>query len=266
MHGIADETRYSSSDVIEPRVARILPFLITSLVIQFNLERRSQILGQIRDDIYRLECVLGTRFSRPVAVDVTTLDFELLNRGINAITRQLAHSSWLFKSTTRQLGFLDDVARRYRGLAAMNVVAHLQCWNENLEKAEFFFPKKTQAFVQMVYSGITQRDSVLSQNAAIASAQDSAVMRVIAAITIIFLPATTTAIFSTSFFDFNVSRHERVYSWWLWLYWLVTIILTAIVLPGAIFWWRKEEAKTNRRVGKTKVTDIRGRHAGEKDV
>lgn len=45
-----------------------------------------------------------------------------------------------------------------------------------------------------LYSGIAQRDAALSQNAAIASAQDSAVMRVIAAITIFFLPATTTAV------------------------------------------------------------------------
>ncbi|KAF2646720.1 hypothetical protein P280DRAFT_464907 [Massarina eburnea CBS 473.64] len=79
-------------------------------------------------------------------------------------------------------------------------------------------------------------------------------MRVIAAITIIFLPATTTAtFFSTSFFDFNVGPHERVYSWWLWLYWLVTIALTAIVLLGAVYWWRRKEEEMATRIRKGKA-------------
>lgn len=93
-------------------------------------------------------------------------------------------------------------------------------------------------------------------------------MRVIAAITMFFLPATTTAVgatfrllctyvfptadteqtfFSTSFFDFKVGPHQSVYSWWLWLYWVVTIVLTVLVFLGAVAWWKRNESSMWRR-------------------
>lgn len=86
--------------------------------------------------------------------------------------------------------------------------AHLRVWNEGiLDRAEYL-SKRGQALVQTVYSGIAQRDSSTglslastsaklaetSQEVAIATSRDSAVMRIIAAITIFFLPATFTAV------------------------------------------------------------------------
>lgn len=117
-----------------------------------------------------------------------------------------------------------------------------------------------------VYSGIAQRDSSLAHEIGIATSRDSAVMRVIAAITMLFLPATFTAVsacssacakvpisdmrqtfFSTSFFDFNVDPSKHVYSTWLWLYWVVTLVLTTVVMAVAFLWWRRKENEMAER-------------------
>lgn len=47
--------------------------------------------------------------------------------------------------------------------------------------------------------------------------------------------------FSTTFFSFNDDLGGRVYSPWIWLYFLVTIALTLIVVVGTWFLWRKKE-------------------------
>ncbi|PVF91183.1 hypothetical protein CPB86DRAFT_770930 [Serendipita vermifera] len=103
----------------------------------------------------------------------------------------------------------------------------------------------TQAQVQTVYNLTSQRDSgtnlKISRLAArqnhfnmiIASAtrRDSIDMRVIAGVTLVFLPGTFTAtIFSSSFWNFQPSNNGRVVSPWIWLYCVVTGVLTLIVL------------------------------------
>lgn len=84
-----------------------------------------------------------------------------------------------------------------------------------------------------------------SRTVAIATARDSAAMQVIAAVTVLFLPATFTAtFFSMSFFDFLDAERPRV-SPWSWIYVLVTAILTvAIQLSWAVISKRKKEKLT----------------------
>lgn len=76
-------------------------------------------------------------------------------------------------------------------------------------------------------------------------------MRVIAAITIFFLPATFTAtFFSTTFFGFNADLNGRIYSRWLWLYFVISVILTAIVVAGSWLLWKGKEEEIAKRIEK----------------
>jgi hypothetical protein len=60
-------------------------------------------------------------------------------------------------------------------------------------------------------------------------------MRVIAAVTLLFLPGTFVAtLFSASFWDFIPGNQGFKVSSYIWLYWLVTASVTAAVL----FIWR----------------------------
>ncbi|KAI0458931.1 hypothetical protein F5B21DRAFT_527748 [Xylaria acuta] len=83
-------------------------------------------------------------------------------------------------------------------------------------------------------SQVTRHDNELmiqvakdSRSVAIATARDSAAMQVIAAVTILFLPATFTAtFFSMTFFNFSDAAKPSV-SPWTWIYALVTTTLTS---------------------------------------
>ena len=56
-------------------------------------------------------------------------------------------------------------------------------------------------------------------------------MRLITAITLIFLPGTFVAtFFSSTFWDFAPSNTGSKVSSWVWIYWVVTIVLTLMVL------------------------------------
>ena len=56
-------------------------------------------------------------------------------------------------------------------------------------------------------------------------------MRVIAAVTLLFLPGTFVAtLFSASFWDFSPGNQSSKVSSWVWLYWVVTGALAAAVL------------------------------------
>jgi heme exporter protein D len=76
-------------------------------------------------------------------------------------------------------------------------------------------------------------------------------MRVIAAITVFFLPATFTAtFFSTTFFSFNENLDGKVYSGWLWLYFVVTVVLTAVVVVGTWILWKVKEREILERAAR----------------
>ncbi|OCK84853.1 hypothetical protein K432DRAFT_90907 [Lepidopterella palustris CBS 459.81] len=101
----------------------------------------------------------------------------------------------------------------------------------------------------------SQRDSKATKTiaedsklVALATSRDSAAMRTIAAVTILFLPATFTAtLFSTTFFNFQAPKHERVVSSWVWLYWLVTVLLTIVIHSTRYFTSRRKEQEITRK-------------------
>ncbi|KAL9035892.1 MAG: hypothetical protein Q9214_006381, partial [Letrouitia sp. 1 TL-2023] len=102
-----------------------------------------------------------------------------------------------------------------------------------------------------VYNLIMQKDNAISMqdNAALkaisedqklialAASRDSAAMRIVAAITAVFLPATFTA----------VNNQGQVVSSWLWLYFVVTVMLSFIIIS----WWH---VTSRRKVHKINVS------------
>lgn len=124
-----------------------------------------------------------------------------------------------------------------------------------------YVDRSTQGQIQTVYSLIAQRDNRLNIEAAEASRQiaedsrkvaidarrDSTDMRTISVVTLLFFPATFVAtVFSTSFFNFQPSDQQRVVSWWIWLYWVVTVGLTLLVMGGWYYFSRVERQKLEK--------------------
>lgn len=74
-------------------------------------------------------------------------------------------------------------------------------------------------------------------------------MRIIAAVTLIFLPGTFTAtLFSTSFFSFQTPDQPRVVSHWIWLYATVTVGLTMCVVGAWFAWSHFEHSKPEKEL------------------
>jgi heme/copper-type cytochrome/quinol oxidase subunit 2 len=75
-------------------------------------------------------------------------------------------------------------------------------------------------------------------------------MRIIAAVTLIFLPGTFTAtLFSTSFFSFQTPDKPRVVSHWIWLYATVTVGLTMLVIGAWVVWSHFEHSTSEKDLG-----------------
>ncbi|KAJ4292010.1 hypothetical protein N0V90_009909 [Kalmusia sp. IMI 367209] len=113
-----------------------------------------------------------------------------------------------------------------------------------------YLSESVQAQVQMVYALLAQKDNELNH-------QYGADMRVIAIVTLIFLPGTFVAtLFSASFWDFNPTNDGQLVSKWVWLYWVVTAVLTLGVI-GIWMWWpslaKFREGRRQARIGKTEV-------------
>ncbi|KAI4714078.1 hypothetical protein J4E89_001528 [Alternaria sp. Ai002NY15] len=272
MHGLASNNYDRFANVIQKGASSTSAFLLPSIIVRFNLEQRVKALNLWQDKIYWHERRVGIRFDHHDNPELSSIDFSTLSKDLNAANTNLAYAMWSCKSTTRMLDFLDQVAKRYKQQAVANKIpeedaaemeqllvdthAQMRSWNAGLEDRAEYLSKRGQALVQTVYSGIAQRDSAISlklaststslaqssQSIALSTSRDSRVMRIIAAITVFFLPATFTAtFFSTTFFDFKPDQDDKVYSQWIWLYFLVTIILNLTVFFGTWYVWRKKE-------------------------
>ena len=145
-----------------------------------------------------------------------------------------------------------------------SLISHMACSAQSSKDWTEFLRQRAQGYAQTVYSLSAQRDNSLSIQLAESSLQISEAirsdnlamkaiaensriiaeeskivateslrkndaMRSIAVVTMLFLPPTFIAtLFSTSFFNFQ-SRDGPVVSSWIWLYILLTAVLTAVI-------------------------------------
>ena len=105
--------------------------------------------------------------------------------------------------------------------------------NEHSLKIAQLSQKQNSINIQI--SKFAAYESRLSNRMAKASLKYGVDMQVIAAVTLGFLPGTFVAtLFSTSFWNFQTDNDGRLVSKWVWLYWVVTVVLTLAVLAA----WR----------------------------
>ncbi|KAG6367499.1 hypothetical protein INS49_001689 [Diaporthe citri] len=104
---------------------------------------------------------------------------------------------------------------------------------------------------------ISYQDNAAMKTIALLARRDSTDMRIVAWATLIFLPGTFTAtLFSSTFFDFLPDdNNPRIVSWWIWLYCLVTVLITGLVLIGWYHFSRRSRAKTQDGMEKLKSSD-----------
>ena len=98
-------------------------------------------------------------------------------------------------------------------------------------------------------SMITQNEAEHMAAIAVDSKRDSTAMKAIAVLTMLFLPGTFVAtFFSMTMFDWNPSNGTPRVSRFIWMYWLISIPLTLLVMLLWLFWSRREHLKSQRRI------------------
>jgi Mg2+ and Co2+ transporter CorA len=204
-----------------------------------------------------------------------TLDFDPITQKLTGLTGTLSYCDMTFSSARKALDivkqFRSDVRRSCQenrhGMPEAKALNRRVDYLDNLITGSQAYASvmsaRTKAQVQTVYSMIGQRDNRLnietaaasreiaalslvhnenmkdiaedSRNVAILTRRDSLDMRIIAAVTLIFLPGTFLAtMFGSGFFRFFPEGSNKRISGWIWLYWVLTGAITGIVLLG---WW-----------------------------
>ena len=167
MHALSSSILSSFEDaILASRLTQTTPFLIPSLLIQFNLDFWLKRLRVAHADIYNCEKLMGTRYDQPGDVDVGTLGIGRISKVLHAVTADLAFMAWVGKNADRQLEFLDGVAEKYADQAVLNGIeqeeadrvkvlllethAHLRSWKRGLEEWAEYLSKRAQVCVQTV--------------------------------------------------------------------------------------------------------------------
>ena len=108
--------------------------------------------------------------------------------------------------------------------------------------------------INMKMAELSRQDNAAMKQVALLTRKDSTDMRIIAWVTLVFLPGTFTAtFFSSTFFDFLPGNETQIVSWWIWLYCIVTVVITVAVLVAWYRWSRKYNRRTLEDIENVKV-------------
>ena len=93
--------------------------------------------------------------------------------------------------------------------------------------------------IQLAFNTVAQYDSEISIDIGRAAQSDSAAMKTIAFLTLIFLPPTfISSLFSMSFFNFDAEHDRWRMSSQFWIFWAVTIPITILTATSWVLYWK----------------------------
>jgi Mg2+ and Co2+ transporter CorA len=243
------------------------PMLLAIFLLELKVNHFAKLLEKRALGLEEIEYATGMRhgFSkdpkRNALIDewrrenAKKLDFDPITQKLTGVTGTLSFCDMTFQSSRRAL---DAVAKFRQECDSNPASLHRQDRNDPAalnRRSDYLYEliegslyhsallsARTKAQIQTVYSMIGQRDNRVnieaakaSQKIAILTRRDSLDMRIIAAVTLVFLPGTFIAtMFGAGFFKFFPDGSHRVVSQWIWLYCVLTAGVTMIVLG---LWW-----------------------------
>ncbi|KAH8647492.1 hypothetical protein BGZ60DRAFT_423968 [Tricladium varicosporioides] len=198
------------------------------------------------------------------------VDMQLVSKRLTSFSTSIATLVCSAKAQQRFIALLEKMCtecvshprmskRGRQSAIPLQFISRLRYLSEvalSIEEEGTFLQISIQSQVQAVRNLIAQSEfhvqQKLSENStemARLTQRNSINMRVIAAVTLLFLPGTFTAtMFSTSFFDFKPdSAKGRLVSRWIWLYWTIAFLLTLLVLAAWLFIIHQTKRKLSLR-------------------
>ncbi|KAF2498168.1 hypothetical protein BU16DRAFT_558239 [Lophium mytilinum] len=203
------------------------------------------------------------------------LDYALMTSKLNAATSRLSHLQLRFESTIDSLKYIatceGDFGENEKIREALQEKLHqLEAENRALLAEVLCNQRISQSLMQFVFNMITERDSganlsmaKASRDLAEATKADSSAMRTLAFMSIVFLPATfVSSFFSMSMFDWRAPQLTSIVSKRMWIYWVVSIPLTLIIIVIWQLWLRididqyQKSTQSNNVLAKPKSQDL----------
>ncbi|KAF2797117.1 hypothetical protein K505DRAFT_322826 [Melanomma pulvis-pyrius CBS 109.77] len=231
--GLCSETGNLFLDrLMAARGYAIHPCLALLLVTDLMLTDVRDFEEKMTDDFEPLIMAIGTesyRWISPVVAPVK--DFAEIPRRLATLADAGASMTCAISMLTITFEFLGRALEDFKGFGAgcrveEGLKAHLSFTRSKVKRMEWNnqqLKESAQAQVQLVYALLAQKDNQISH-------RYGADMRIISAVTLIFLPGTFIAtLFSASFWNFQPTNTGPIVSKWVWLYFVVTALLTLFV-------------------------------------
>ncbi|EAS29009.3 uncharacterized protein CIMG_07755 [Coccidioides immitis RS] len=233
------------------------PLFLPSVLIEESLLRISNSLQLHRDKVWEVENDTGLHY-RNTDPDhpnrSEALDLDRTIRKLTVLPGAISHIEFICQT---QLRFLETLAQWSTAAYAVTTAERDLYWASMIEKLDLmkssfthflgaaeYTHKRIQAQTQTIYTLLGQRDNHLNRSIAESQRRDSMDMRIIAVVTLLFLPGMFTAtLCSTTFFNFQVGQEQKVLSSWIWIYGVATVLLTLLVLGGWVYWTHGEGRK-----------------------
>ncbi|KAL9111932.1 MAG: hypothetical protein Q9227_003782 [Pyrenula ochraceoflavens] len=228
------------------------------------------------------------------ATDMPTLpNYVALSRQASAVASENAHHQFRLRLVHNLMSTVIEECDRFKQRAlrmnesANDLIAydamrdamgHLTITTDELAMFSNALQQLASIQITVIFNLIAQRDQSLnidvardSRTLAVESKRDSSSMKTIAAVTMFFLPGTFVAsLFAMNLFDWDAAHWSEVANGRFWVYWVVTVPLTGIVMGVWLVWYymkakREHQEDLNAGLGKeeTKKEDEEKEGEGE---
>ncbi|QKX57884.1 uncharacterized protein TRUGW13939_05004 [Talaromyces rugulosus] len=248
------------------------PLFVAVALVEIYIQVTMAMNRRHNKDFYNIQTAMKTDYYIISPKVQRTLDLVEFASRLTALGSSSVGVTQLCSTQHRIMQFLDDQLKTLKKEApetdtVLTALGERLAFTRELLQAERqhneYIKGAAQTQVQMVYSLTAQRDNEHNLNLARLSQKQNRIniqiskfaayesrisnkmakeslrygvdMQIIAAVTLGFLPGTFMAtLFSASFWDFQPDNQGRIVSSWVWLYWVLTVVLTVGVLAA----WR----------------------------
>lgn len=236
--------------------AMLLPLILVEWKIHHFavlLERRSQYLASVEKDtglIHGAADDPNANLSPQERIKrLEDIDFGHITQKLTGLLGTLYFCGLTFQGGLNSLELIEEVSKTSQELPDCFVrrITYLKGLIAGAEDSKRLLEARAQAQVDTVNSLISQRHAEAALN-------ESYVMRIMAIVTLIFLPATAVAtMFSTSFWNWmpahEAKKDDNVVSPWIWIYFLCSVVLSLAVYLFTYIMHRRKRERRNRRLG-----------------
>ncbi|RYN24238.1 hypothetical protein AA0114_g12794 [Alternaria tenuissima] len=198
-------------------------FLVPLLMTDMALTELQDFSSKTYQDFLPVREAMGCNLYFNPESKYTAPDLSEMPRKLTALANAGASNSASLLATKAVIDCLDTQLEKEQLNNDEDLIVrmrdHLTLMREVVDgtkRRNDYLKESVQAQVQMVYALLAQQDNALNH-------RYGADMRVIAAVTLVFLPGTFVAtLFSATFWDFSPGNQGPNVSSWVWLYWVVT--------------------------------------------